>query len=305
MFSYKHTLQITGLMPERALLRLKREKIALYNVQKTQKNVVVFSVERKDLQKVFAIYPKVCYNIDEYTPFTLTDLGAEGIGKVLQTLKNRVGLLVGTLLFCALTLFSTEAVLGVECVGSTVYQREVLSTLETYGVQPFRPYAAKNADLICSKLLSLDGVEFCSVKKSGFRVVVEIRCSSFPVKTLQKGALKARQSGEIMAITALRGALLKQKGDKIQAGETLVGDYFETVSGERKKIEVIARARIACVYETELSASDEHAAFAACYLHLNLSQNDEIKNVEITKSETLEDLFHVKISYEILQTLNM
>ena len=301
MFSYKHTLQITGLMPERALLRLKREKIALYNVQKTQKNVVVFSVERKDLQKVFAIYPKVCYNIDEYTPFTLTDLGAEGMGKVLQTLKNRVGLLVGTLLFCALTLFSTEAVLGVECVGSTVYQREVLSTLETYGVQPFRPYAAKNADLICSKLLSLDGVEFCSVKKRGFFVQVELRQSPFAKDTVIKGDMCSTRQGVLRSVTVLRGTAVKKAGDSVAVGDRLVCGYFLTESGEQVSVNVVARASIACTYECEVAAEDERAAFAEAYLQIHPSGLDEITAWSVSQTE---GGYAVKIEYVAVQTFN-
>ena len=304
-FSFRVRLAIEGIMPERALLRLKRAGIDVFDVKKSQKNQIVLSVNKKDTEKVFAIYPKVCYNNNVQSAYVARPLGKVGAFKYASRFKNRVGFLLGALLFCASALYADSFVFGVEFIGGAGYEREALAILAEHKIKPFSRYQSGEEDLICAKLLALKDVEFCSVKKSGFRVVVEIRCSSFPVKTLQKGALKARQSGEIMAITALRGALLKQKGDKIEAGETLVGDYFETVSGERKKIEVIARARIACVYETELTASDEQVAFATCYLHLNLSQNDEIKSVEITKSKTVEDLFHVKISYEIFQTLNM
>ncbi len=301
MFSYKHTLQITGVMPERALLRLKREKIALYNVKKPQKNAVVFSVERKDLQKVFAIYPKVCYNIDEYTPFTLTDLGAEGIGKVLETLKNRTGLIIGVLLFCLLTLFASDRVLGVECVGSSVYQREVLCTLEEYGVQPFKAYQDKNADLICSKLLTLDGVEFCSIKKRGFFVQVELRQSPFAKHGVVKGDMCSTRQGVLQSVTVLKGTALKKVGDSVAVGDRLVGGYFTAEDGAQVSVNVVARASIACTYECEIAAEDERTAFAEAYLQIHPSCLDEITAWSVEKTASG---YAVKIEYVAVQTLN-
>ena len=311
-FSFRERLAIEGIMPERALLRLKRAGIDVFDVKKPQKNQILLSVNKKDTEKVFAIYPKVCYNNSVRSAYVVRQMGKIGAFKYASRFKNRVGFLLGAALFCVSTLYLDAFVFGVEFVGDTGYERETLALLEENGIKPFSRYKAGEEDLICAKLLALKDVEFCSVKKSGLRVVVEIRCSDFPVRTLQKGALTARESGEIVAITALRGTLLKAKGEQVLKGEPLVGDYFETQSGERKKIEVIARARIACVYETEISAPDSQAAFAQCYLDLNLSQNDEIKNVEITQTQTSDtqtensqNVFHVKIFYEVLQTLNM
>ena len=59
---------IEGMMPYRALNRLRREGICLKNVQKVQKNQILFTVDRKDIEKIFAIYPNVCYNSGRYTP---------------------------------------------------------------------------------------------------------------------------------------------------------------------------------------------------------------------------------------------
>ena len=58
----KETLLLEGLMPERALLRLRREGIAVYDAKKIEKNQILFRIKRKDSEKVFAIYPNVCYN---------------------------------------------------------------------------------------------------------------------------------------------------------------------------------------------------------------------------------------------------
>ena len=295
-------------MPERALLRLKRAQIDVFDVKKTQKNRLLLSVNKKDIEKVFAIYPKVCYKRSVRSAYEVRLAGKQGVFRYVEKLKNRAGFLLGAAFFCAATLFLDSFVFGIELKGDVGYERETLALLDEHKIKPFSRYQAGSEDLICASLLSLPDVEFCSVKKSGFSVIVEIRCSPFPVQTLKKGALTATRAGKIVAITALRGTALKQKGDEVQIGEPIVGDYFETQSGEKTKVEVIARARVACVYESELSAPDQQTAFAECYLQLNLSPQDEIKSVEITESESegaIEKKFHVKISYEVLETLNM
>ncbi len=293
-------------MPERALLRLKRAQIDVFDVKKTQKNQILLSVNRKDIEKVFAIYPKVCYNNSVRSAYEVRLAGKLGVFKYVEKLKNRVGFLLGAALFCAGTLLADSFVFGVEFQGDVGYERETLALLNENGIKPFSRYRSGNEDLLCANLLSLPDVEFCSVKKSGFSVIVEIRCSPFPVQTLKKGALTATRNGRIVTLTALRGTPLKEKGDTVQIGEPIVGDYFETQSGERTKVEVIARARVACAYEAEILATDKQTAFAEGYLQLNLSPNDEIKSVEITKKdEEAKNLFHVKITYEVIETLNM
>ena len=50
---FKDRFLIEGVMPERALLRLKRAGISVFNVKKPQKNQILFSISKKDSEKVF------------------------------------------------------------------------------------------------------------------------------------------------------------------------------------------------------------------------------------------------------------
>ena len=63
MSLFRERMIIEGLMPERALLRLRRAQIPIYNLKKIKKNQILFTVKRKDVEKVFAIYPNLCYNV--------------------------------------------------------------------------------------------------------------------------------------------------------------------------------------------------------------------------------------------------
>ncbi|MBE5747780.1 MAG: hypothetical protein E7352_06395 [Clostridiales bacterium] len=302
VFSVKERLYIEGLMPERALLRLRRAGIPVFDVKKTDKTTLLVSVERKDVEKVFAIYPNVCYNTTKKASFTARRAPKKGLAKWLSTAKKRVGLLLGGLLFIGLTAFFDGFVCGVDFVGTDVYARETYAALHEANIRTFAPYRGGKEDMVCAKLLAIDGVEFCSVRKKGLRLVVEIRVAPFAKETAQSGKLHAAQSGTIVSMTALRGTPLKNVGDYVNAGEPLVGDWFSTEDGGQVRVQVIARVRMACAYEGEWAVKSEEEAFAAAYLAIGVAENVTLKNREITTTE--KGTFAVKISYEVVQTMN-
>ena len=292
---------IEGIMPERALLRLKRAKIAVYNVKKRQKNQILLSVKKKDCEKVFAIFRDPCYNSGVYSAYTAKRLGAFGGWRYLEKIKNRTGLVIGALLFCALTLFADGFVFGVRFAGTQIYAREAVMALEENGIKPFVRYQKGSEDFVCAKLLKNKGVEFCSVQKKGLYVVVEMRLSPFLESSPKKGDMCSQRSGKVLSIVALRGTPQKKAGDSVKAGETLVGGYFQTQSGEKKCVEVIARASIACTYESCFQGVSEEEAFAKAYLELALSEKDTItkKSIERKGNECI-----VAIEYTAIQTIN-
>lgn len=303
MFTLYERIQIEGLMPQRALLRLRRAGIPLYRIQKTQNNRICLQVERKDLARVFALYPQIVEGQTAYRPYTVKRLGGVGLAKVVDFCKNRLGFVLGGLLFCVITLAADSFVFGVELVGSQEYKREVMQALEENGVDLFAPYKTGKEDLVTAKLLSLDYVEFCSVQKVGNRVRVEIRTSPFSTNVLKKGPMQAKHTGELISLTVLKGTAVKKVGDKVTAGEMLVQDVLTTQEGEQVRVEVIARARISCVYEGVYEdVATEEEAFAKAYLSLALGEKDELTSKQITQTEKG---FHVKITYLVTESMNL
>ncbi len=298
----KHKFRIQGNMPERALLRLKRAQIPVYNVKKTQKNEIVLLVNAKDCQKVFAIFPSMCYNIGEYTSYIAQKTGAVGLAKYVEKLKNRIGLLLGALVFCVGTLYADGLVLGVKTVGDTTYAREARMALENHGVKLFMPYDAKKADGVTAELLRIPNVEFCSLQKHGVFLYVEIQLSPFLGEMRVHGDMKASRSGTLLSLTALSGTLLKKAGDSVQAGDTLVGAYVQTESGERKNVDVVARAYIACTYEQAFDVETQEQAFAQAYLQIALTENDCLQSVVATPLQTG---YRVRCEYTVVQTINL
>ena len=304
IFSFFDKILIEGIMPERALLRLKRAGIDLFHVKKVKKNQILLQVRKKDTEKVFAIFPNVCYNISVYSPYTAKKVGATGFGKTLFAIKTRVGLILGGLLFCVGTLFFDSFVFGVEFVGSDVYAREAYAALNENGIKTFALYRGGTEDLVCANLLSIPDVEFCSVKKTGLRLRVEMRLSSFVKPQFVSGDLRASRDGTVLSVTALSGTAEKKTGDTVRAGETLVGGYFQTEEGTKTTVEVIARACIACVYEGEVLANSEELAFAEAYLSLGLTPLDTVTGKNVAKIENGEGFF-VRIEYTVVEKLNL
>lgn len=298
----RQQLLLEGVMPERALLRLKRGGIPVYDVKKCEKNQILFYVNRKDSEKVFAIYPNVCYNNSINSAYSVKKMETTGIWKYIERAKRRVGLLLGGLLCIILTLFSESLVFEIECTGTNIYAREARMALSEVGITPFSFYEKGKEDLVCAKLLAIDDVEFCSVQKIGHRVVVEIHTSPFLSPTLQSGVMTAQRGGTIVAMTVLRGSPLIKIGDVVQTGDHLVGDWFETVDGGQVRVEIIARVRIACVWEGNVEAKDEEEAFAKAYLELSLQDAAIITKKEITENN---GLYHVAIGYEWVERWNL
>ena len=90
---FLHRIRIQGLMPERALLKLKRNEIPLYDVKKTAKDCLECTIPQSYLPTLFSIYPSFQQKTMHYSPFTVNDLGLIGAGRLLQKQQNMDSLL--------------------------------------------------------------------------------------------------------------------------------------------------------------------------------------------------------------------
>ena len=96
MIFYRKRILLEGMMPERALLKLRRAQIPLYRIEKPKSNRILFQVRKQDAEKIFAIYHKA--GAENYRAYQVKDVGAIGLGKWIETAQRRVGLLLGGLL---------------------------------------------------------------------------------------------------------------------------------------------------------------------------------------------------------------
>ncbi len=288
---------IEGIMPERALSKLQREGICVYHAKKLKKNQILLSVNKKDTEKVFAIYPNVCYNISVYSPYTAKRAGSEGLLAALDWSRKRLGVFIGAILFLSATLVCNRFVFKIDVTGTDSYHREVLCALEESGIRKFSIYPRGKEQEVAAKILSFDDVSYCSVEKSGMTVRVELRLSAFSKPDPQTGDMTAKHSGTILQAAVLRGTFLKNVGDSVEAGEPLVGAYLTSETGEQTPVTAIARVTLSCVYDEIVVAETAEEAFASAYLAID-------GEIAEKSCEEAEGGFRVRLVYTVTETIN-
>ena len=106
--------------------------------------------------------------------------GLRIIGEKIPHVRSvSVGLWLGALLFVLLTVGSNDYVLNIDVVGDAGYESAVMEILGKYDVSLFERYDGSKTDVLTAEILRLRGVSFCSVRKIGSTIVVEVRTSSF------------------------------------------------------------------------------------------------------------------------------
>ena len=295
---FKETILLEGVEPEKALFRLSKAKIPLFEVKKCKKNQILFTVRKKDSEKVFAIYPKMCYNISRRSVYSAQNKGKTGLYKLWDFLCKRVGLFLGAALFFTAVALSQNLVFGLELVGEQSYRAETLTALQQNGVSVYGAYKTGKENAVCADLMKLDGVTFASVKKSGYRVRVELRVSSLSSAYPKKGDFKAEKSGKLLSLTIISGTPLKKEGEAVKAGEAIVGGYLVSSSGEKTEVYPIAKATILCTFQGEIVANTEEDALAALRFYIQ----GTLKSVTAKRGE---NGFLLTAEYEYTQSVNL
>ena len=165
-----------------------------------------------------------------------------------------------------------KTVLKITVDAPAIYLAQVYDTLEENGVRKYTFYDKGKEENVCAKLLSLDGVSYCSVGKKGSVLTVTIKTNTFST-ILPKQGFFAEKSGEIVRLVTLSGTPLVAVGGRVEAGQRLVEDGIYAQEGERAFVPIVAYATIACEYVFEYACADEQTAFATAYLEAGL-QND-------------------------------
>ena len=251
----KTQLTMSSLSAESALLKLSRENIPVYSAYKSRKNQITFTVATKDLEKVFAILPAVCYNVNK--------VRHRGLSLLYQKCLQGVGLIVGAALFCATVAFAESRVLKIEVVGSgAYYQEEIVSVLKTGGVKPFSP-KPKDTAMLSAEILSFPNVNYCAISCSGGILTVEVRVGE-EHELLSSAPLYAPVSGLVEELLLVRGTARVAVGDSVEQGQLLV-ENTATYGEVQRKVLVIAQVKLSFSVKEFFSGTEEEA-LASAYL---------------------------------------
>lgn len=274
---------VEGISPEEVIFKLKKEKIPLYHLQKREKNVLELCVERKYRKKVFTILENSCYNIKSIKKF--------GVSRVPDFLKRKAGALIGCLLFLLVCLLSDALVLRIDVRGGN-YRQEALSILAECGVTAGKPYSADLTPELTARILALPEVTFCSIKKSGSVLRVEIE-RRIVLPGCEKGKnLYASRAGTIERLVVLRGRALVEAGTEAQVGTLLAEPGEDGV--------LMASVVLVCAYRGTVRADTQKEASAA----VRFAVGEEAQMID-ERFTPVADGFFVEATYRVTERVNM
>ena len=267
-------IEIETLAPPRALDKLARAGVFMYEVRQIGKTRVRLYVKSKEIQKIFAIFSGSCY--------TVRVIRESGLKRPLTFLKKRPGIIVGAVLFFASCFLSAPFVLKIEYVGTgSHYAREAEEILHDSGISIFAPFDKERAEQAERRLSLLPSVSFCSVEKSGYVVTVTLEENAETPLPERETSLVSPVEGKVEDIIVLRGQVLVAEGDVVEAGQTLV-------SGAENVAFPVARVELLCTSVFEYISQEESdeakkEAFAGALLYIDgevITQSAEVRHEE-------------------------
>ena len=294
----KQAFRLTGISPERALARFNALSIPLFACKKIDATTLQFSIKKEDEERALALYP--LKGRGAAGAYAIEKLPPRGGLKILTFFKERVGVVLGALLFLAITAWGDSLVLRVQIDAPAVYTAQVQKTLQEEGVKQYLPYNKAKKDVVCARLLGLDGVSYCSIKKQGSVLVVTLKTNDFFLP-IAGGELYAERAGVLTRLVVLQGAPCVSVGEKIEAGQRLVEGAIYTADGDRISSPVCAFAELTCVYQGSFVCEDEQEAFAKGYLASGLESAQA--KLQSQKIEKQGNTYTVSLSYTWTQRL--
>ena len=285
--------KVSGVNSDNLVNNLKNKGIIVRDfIKKDNKNAVI-SVSFADNEKFFAITREMCYNIKK--------VGEKGRHRFLLKILRNAGLFFGALLFVAVAAAADDFIFSIDYSGSgSVFSREVGEYLSDRNVKPFTRFSDLNlSELSDGILASSDNLSFAECIKSGNRLKITLVKSPESVKTLGvKEQIVSDVDGEIEYVKVYRGTALKKAGDKVFAGEAIVGG-FAVIKETEVKTGVIATVSVKAEYDYEYVSDKEGDEIIAEIFARAAFGNGEIISLTVEKSALSDGNYgySVKIFY--------
>ena len=253
--------KIKGYNHELLINRLIRSGAEIREVSKRGGNGLAFSVREEDDEKVFAILNKMCYNI-------VSRRKCGGAYPVYLLAKMR-GAIVGILIFIAAMILSDTLVFKIKVTGSgSIYQDEIVELLKEEGIGIFSVLSDK--DMLAAENLVLrefEHLDFVSAQKRGNILIIDAHFAQGKpdIQDKKEEDVRAPISGTVRSCKVLRGTPMKKEGDSIEAGETIVGAFYESLNGEKIPTYVLCEIQIEATktFVFDMPSGYEYEALAA------------------------------------------
>ncbi|MCH5147844.1 MAG: sporulation protein YqfD [Clostridiales bacterium] len=280
---------------ESALSKLKRGQITVYNCKKEGAKFLFF-VSDKDIEKVFAIFAKPCYNIKV--------VKKSAKKRAFDFMKLRAGLLLGAAAFIVLAALSDFYMLKIEVDGSGSYlEPEVRRIIQSEGAGEFKLYSSFNTARATGRILALPQVTFCNISKKGSVLTVDVQVDTEHSGALLNSSLISDRAGKVLRLVAICGTEAVKEGDSVEKGSTLIFPY--TLAGE-EKVDCIAAgyAEIECRATSQYFAETEsEQSLKEAYASLLLEDGEIIEKTHYV-TPTADGVIYV-LNYTYLHKISI
>ncbi len=293
----KETYVVEGLNLDRLINTAKNRGLTLENLKKCSNRKLFVSLSLQDSKKFFALSKELCYNIKKIRQS----------GKTLFILKayQRLGIMVGAIIFMLSTCFFSDLIYGFSFSGSGgVYQSQVLYCLNQMGVKQYARFSSFNFEKIEDEILAKNkNLSFVSITKVGNRLNIESSLAVDSVDRLNGNvySLVSEVDGVVEKINVYRGTALVKNGDAVKKGDLLVDGYM-TIKEQVVKINVLASVSIIAneqfLFTSNLDNQEEQA-FLLAKANLLDKEIVEYSVIKTQNENQFEYITNVKYRYLI------
>lgn len=280
---------------ETVIKKLNKAKIPLFNVRKS-KTLVLFSTHHKYYKKVFAIFSHPCYNVKvEVYGFRQ---------KAINFALNRIGVLIGAVIFLALVCLSNLLVLKIEVKGSGAYlKNEIYGIVNSCKIRQFAPFDQQKKPALTAQILSLPQVTYCFVQKRGSVLIIDVEATSLTPPKTQLGGLYSDVNGTLQKIVALCGTPCFSEGDFVFKGDLLIGAY-SLLNDKKASCMAVGYATILCTATMEYFAEEDTEQNQNNALNALNLYAENITQKSLEKVNNSKGVIY-KINFSYLRTLSI
>lgn len=204
-----------------------KHDLALWDIRRTRRNEVKVSVPLHHL------WPFIKLSRNMRCQMKIEKRG--GFPFVLNRVKKRKGLLVGTALFFALAYLSTSFLWSYDIDGNErLSDGQIVKMLQSYGILPGKSmYNIDFLELQTQFLIDHDDeFSWITFARKGTQLKVKVQERDIPLSgDLRPAHLVARHDGVVKNILVMKGTAMVQKETSVKAGQTLIAgiEYHQKV----------------------------------------------------------------------------